>query len=642
MTEHLKPVPTYQGKQWLINGWNLFKKKPLTWVFMLLIFDIFMIVSSNFFIGKFIAALFMPVLAGGVFIAFDNMSRDETIGLENLFSVFNNKPILKELITVGIIGVAMVALTLVLLYLTGTEYEVKVAGTTDVYETETKGSVYTSIVSFFWPCALIFSIPLVAINKVNAIPALKQSLQGLVLNIVPMFIFAVMIFLLAIVSILPVGLGLLVLIPVLFGAVYTGFKEIYAETDVHNFSETTAKQDFAEMFEKPNISEVVTEKIKTKHEEEEQPVRDINNNKHQEADLKKAYQSIRTYSWVGIALIAAGIMLTAYSYYSLQSGTNTMGEVVSVEIQESRRNSGGTSTTYKPMFSFADEQGELREASTRTSSSEYNYPVGSRVKINYNSSDYSTVQINSVSSIIFFPMLFWLLGGAFVWITKSAKKNIDKNGVAPRKSMFLKEDSETANFQNDQQNNTKSVPELEMPKKITLETYDDYMHMIISWFGIKTIAATLMAIVTIGASYILFFADSSNVAISASPLMIKLFPWISAISGAGILYFMLTTWFNKTHIIVSQNTIEIQHKPLPWFGNKKLETKNIKQLYVKEWMSTSTSSHRKSSYYLHVISIDEDDITLMKLEKKEQAYFIEQQIEKYLGIKNLKVREWID
>ena len=32
----------------------------------------------------------------------------------------------------------------------------------------------------------------------------------------------------------------------------------------------------------------------------------------------------------------------------------------------------------------------------------------------------------------------------------------------------------------------------------------------------------------------------------------------------------------KTHIFVSKNAIEIKNKPLPWFGSKRLETKNIK------------------------------------------------------------------
>ncbi len=37
-------------------------------------------------------------------------------------------------------------------------------------------------------------------------------------------------------------------------------------------------------------------------------------------------------------------------------------------------------------------------------------------------------------------------------------------------------------------------------------------------------------------------------------------------------------------------------------------------------------------------SNDEDDMKLLKVENSEQALFLEQQIEKYLGIKNLRVR----
>ena len=642
----------FQAKNWIISGWKLFKKKPLTWVFMVLIFNIFMIVGSNFLIGRFIVALLLPVLAGGIFIALDKASRGEPIGLENLFSVFKNKPILKELLTVGAIGVAVVALTMVLQYLTGTEYKIKletskVEGASDVYKQVSEGSIFTSVVSWIWSWAILFGIPLIAINREPAIPALKHSLLGSLLNILPLLVFIGMIILLTIVSILPVGLGLLVLIPVLFGATYCAFKEIYVEAETQDVSELAVGLG------------AIAEEIK---EQEDKSVVYTNNKTHQESDLKEAYRSIGIFRMVGMALVAIGVIIAAYTFYSLQIGTNAKGKVVSVETHQSGSDSS-RSTSYTPTFTYLDKHGEKHTAPTSYGSSELNYPVGALVNISYNPDDYSTLQINSVKSILYLPMFFWLVGGAILWFTRSAKKNVDENGVPPRKSVFLKEGSNSrdviAELNNSEINNVSDIlqvvsqdkqdstnkntekdgiVELGLPKKFTLDLYDEYMHITLSWFGKKTVMFTLAAVMQIGFSLMLFSTDLGGSTGSSSSVIGNLLPWALTITAAGFLYYALATWLNKTHIFVSQSAIEIKHKPLPWFGNKRLETKKIKQLYSKEVISTSTSSNRSSSYDLHVISFDEDDMTLLKLENSAQTLFLEQEIEKYLGIKNLRVR----
>jgi len=664
MIKYQKVDHVFKAKNWLISGWKLFKKKPLTWIFMVLIFNIFMIVGNSFLIGRFIVALLLPVLAGGIFIALDKASREESIGLENLFSVFKDKPILKELLTVGAIGVAVILLTMALQTLTGTEYAVKldpsksegvnIKDSVDVFEKVSKGGLFTSLIPWVWSWALLFGIPLIAINREAAIPALKHSLLGSLFNFFPLLVFLVMIVLLTIISILPVGLGLLILIPVVFGATYFAFREIYVEAETEYVSELGVGLNA--------IAEAI-------EEQEEKSVVYTNNKEHQASDLKDAYRSIRWTTILGMALVSIGIILVAHSFYSLQVGTNTTGEVLSVETHQSRRSSGGTSTTYKPTFLFTDKYGEQHTAPTSSMSSELNYPVGAHVKINYNPNDYSTVQINSVKSILFIPMFLWLFGVPIFWLSIKAKKDVDENGVPPRKSVFLKEGYNTpdilAEFKNSEKvsisdvlkyadkikqdktnkdsviENTEpdELVELVLPKKFTLEFYEEYMHITLSWFGKNTIVFTLFAVIQIGFFLITLNNVSGGFLRINSSLMDNSLLWVLGISGLGFLYYALATWINKTHIYVSKNAIEIKHKPLPWFGNKRIVTKNIKQLYSKKQISSSTSSSRSTiSYHLRVVSIGEDDMRLLKVENAEQALFLEQEIEKYLGIKDLRVR----
>ncbi len=305
MIKFQKVNNTFQAKDWLVSSWNLFKKKPLTWIFMILTFNIFLIVGSSYFIGKFIVALVAPVLAGGIFIALDKENRGEPIAIESIFSAFKERPVLKQLLTVGAIGVAVVTLTMALQYLTGTDYEImletsKVEGESDLYRQVAKDSAFTGIVTWVWLCALFFGIPLIAINREDAVPALKYSLLGCLFNFFPLVVFLVMTILLSILLILPFGLGLFVLFPILFGASYFTFKEIYLEAKTELVSELKA-----------GLKTVVESIV----EEENKSVVYTNNKAHEEEDLKESYRAINIFILLGIASIAVGVITAAYSYF---------------------------------------------------------------------------------------------------------------------------------------------------------------------------------------------------------------------------------------------------------------------------------------------------------------------------------------
>jgi len=651
MIRYQKASHIFQAKNWLISAWKLFWKKPLTWFLMMLIFIVFVAIGSSFVLGGFIVTLLLPVFAGGVFLALDKANRDEPISIESLFLAFKDKAVLRELITVGVIGVAAVVLKMIFQYLTGNDYEIRLDASRmqdgeDVYKQVSDGSLFTGIISWAWALTLFFGVPLVAIYRVTAISALKHSFFGVLFNFVPLFVFLVLTVLLTIISILPFGLGLLVLIPVLVGATYFSFKDIFAQSGYGQETELAI-----------GMSQIRQDIV----EQETQALGSANENSFLEADLKKSYQSIRFFRLIGMALVAMGVAIAAYTFYSLQMGINAKGEVISVG--ESRTNSSNRNgISYKPVFSFTDKQGKQRTAPTSYGSSAFKYPLGARVEISYNPDDFSTVRINSTRNIFYMPMFFWFFGGVLVWMSMSAKKNVDENGVPPRKSLFLKEgsesndahtepnklligslanqfpvDSQVRHGGNNRDTKADESVELALPRKFTINFYDEYMHITLSWLGKKTVVASVFATVYIGFVYMFFFSNDATH--TGSPLMMKLIPLLSLVVLVGNIYYFLATWLNRSHVFVSQNMIEIKHLPLPWFGNKQVATKDVKQLYSKREISNSSSGNETTVHHsLRVIGFDERDLTLLKVENSEQALFLEQEIEKYLGIKNLRVR----
>lgn len=77
-----------------------------------------------------------------------------------------------------------------------------------------------------------FAVPLVLFRKLEAPLALQRSLEGVLTNLPAVIVFWIACIVLLALAILPAGLGLLVLVPVLLGAAYEAYAEIYADAEL--------------------------------------------------------------------------------------------------------------------------------------------------------------------------------------------------------------------------------------------------------------------------------------------------------------------------------------------------------------------------------------------------------------------------
>ena len=160
----------------------------------------------------------------------------------------------------------------------------------------------------------------------------------------------------------------------------------------------------------------------------------------------------------------------------------------------------------------------------------------------------------------------------------------------------------------------------------------------ITWKWLSRVAAFVIAIVIVGLWV-------------AAPFVIKELLKVPMLKGAeagqfiaGSLaaliagtYCALAGCLNRTHVVVSRERIAIRHRPIPWLGNKEIEASNLKQLYTKE----VHGSHKGTpyvTYEVHAIIPDDRRTKLVgSLESREQACFVEHEIEKYLGIEDTYV-----
>ena len=112
--------------------------------------------------------------------------------------------------------------------------------------------------------------------------------------------------------------------------------------------------------------------------------------------------------------------------------------------------------------------------------------------------------------------------------------------------------------------------------------------------------------------------------------------------GVGLIYYTLCLFINKTTITVDSNRIKVKSTPLPWWkSNKELDVSDVKQFYVKETANRSSKGSTTYSYALQVLMNNDSNIELISgsvLHNADDAAFLEQKIENYLGIEDFKVR----
>ena len=233
-----KSVAAGDGVAWIGAGWKLFAKAPLMWIVgLLIILVIAVVVSFVPIIGSLAFQIATPVFYGGLVVACRSLERGGDFELEHLFAGFKIQ--LANLAIVGALFlVGMAALFLVLAFfvgfgilgalLTGSTNDVLPAlaasGFAILLGTLVMFALMIPLLMAYW-----FAPALVIMHGMGAVEAMKASFGGCLRNIVPFLLYGIVMLVLCIVASIPLGLGLLVWIPLSFTSTYAAYRGIFTE-----------------------------------------------------------------------------------------------------------------------------------------------------------------------------------------------------------------------------------------------------------------------------------------------------------------------------------------------------------------------------------------------------------------------------
>ncbi len=170
-------------------------------------------------------------------------------------------------------------------------------------------------------------------------------------------------------------------------------------------------------------------------------------------------------------------------------------------------------------------------------------------------------------------------------------------------------------------------PNIEMPKRFEISNGPEGFVIRRKWLGPEIYFLFFFCLAWNG--FMIFFISLAR---TFSFIMI---PHLTV--GIVVAYAALAHLFNTTTITILYDAISLRHAPVPVLGGKTIARGDIQQLYSKE-----TVSHGKHNdtytYGVNVILNGGGDIELIGgFQGKEDAIFIEQQIEKRLGISDVIV-----
>lgn len=172
-----------------------------------------------------------------------------------------------------------------------------------------------------------------------------------------------------------------------------------------------------------------------------------------------------------------------------------------------------------------------------------------------------------------------------------------------------------------------------IPEHITMEQTTGGLLFAYRWFSPAFIFIALFALFWDG--FLVFWYTMATA--QDAPLIMLLFPILHVLIGIGLTYFALAGFYNRTLLLVGEGKLSIQHVPLPWPGNKVLQSSDLIQLYSEERV-IRTRNGTQLKYKLNAITRENKKMTLLSnLTAPDQVRFLERKLEEYLGITDVPV-----
>ncbi len=175
-------------------------------------------------------------------------------------------------------------------------------------------------------------------------------------------------------------------------------------------------------------------------------------------------------------------------------------------------------------------------------------------------------------------------------------------------------------------------PEVELPKRFTVDRANQTLAITWRWFSPAVIALLVFAVFWNG-----FLIVWHTIALSQGAWFMSLFGLIHTAVGVGLAYWVAAKFLNRTTVFASREWLQVRIGPLPWPGKLDLKHGDVRQFFCRQKVKHSKNGATETYQVEAVIEGNLRKTIVKGLENADQAIFVEQQLEKYLGIEDVPV-----
>ncbi len=175
-------------------------------------------------------------------------------------------------------------------------------------------------------------------------------------------------------------------------------------------------------------------------------------------------------------------------------------------------------------------------------------------------------------------------------------------------------------------------PPVPIPAKFEITHPSNGLSISYRWFRLSFVFLAVFSVFWNG-----FMLVWHGISLASGALFMSAFGLIHTAVGIGIGYYTIAGFLNHTKIAVERDVLHVRHGPMPWFGNLDLLVGDLEQLYAKQVVKQNQNGS-STSYEVHAILRNGRQQKLISgLDEPEQALYLEQEIERYLGIEDRPV-----
>lgn len=241
------------GWMWIKQGWWLFKRNPVLWMFLTSVLVVGMAgIAMLPVLGGLVLSILFPAFFAGLMLGCHALAEEKPLEATHLLSGFQHHG--TPLISLGIIGTVLKLIILALLLIGGGKELVHLISSgqqppkpAQVLHAFSQAGIMLPIVfvlSMLLQTAIPFAAMLIVFRTMAPLAALLAAVRAVLLNLPPLLLYGLMLLPFAILATLPYMLGWIVLLPIVITSQYAIYRDMFPmPDDVAKPPENTPQQD---------------------------------------------------------------------------------------------------------------------------------------------------------------------------------------------------------------------------------------------------------------------------------------------------------------------------------------------------------------------------------------------------------------